>query len=236
MASSTSSRWSLLASLIKNFKKALTDIGWDKYYHAKLKKHCLFFEGKTDVLNLEAIARKLKHPVTGKIEEANTNLVDGNLPGDAFIKFNAIKSIEPDLKGLCIFDKLNRNTNTDDPIPVLQWKKRELENYFCNNIVLKRWAFSKSNTLETSINNYINIMDKCIQDLTPPIYLNNPNDEWWNNEKPGDWAETIFREFSLRTHQPIVKRKGNFHELVDFIKLNEIDPEIKEKLDAILNS
>jgi hypothetical protein len=76
-------------------------------------------------------------------------------------------------------------------------------------------------------------MSQCITDLTPPIFLQNPDNDWWNNEKTGDWAENVFREFSLRTKQPMVMRKGNFHELIYLMNQEEVDPEITEKLNAI---
>jgi len=217
--------------IIKNFRKSLTDFGWDKYYLAKLKKHCLYLEGTTDVSNLEAFAKVLNHPVSNLILEANVDPVEGNIPAEAFNRFQAIKLIEPDLKGLCIFDRIGRNKNQDDPMLVLEWSKREFENYFCKPEILIRWAEALSITLFTS--NYPEIMRNCINDITAPLYLANRQDDWWNNEKLGDWAENVFREFSKRTNQPLVMRKSNFHELILFMKPSEIDHEITEKLDAI---
>ena len=76
-------------------------------------------------------------------------------------------------------------------------------------------------------------MEKCIADLTPPIFLNDQTNQWWDDEKLGDWAEEIFREFSKRINQPIIMRKGIFHELIEFVNPEEIDQEISEKLDAL---
>lgn len=217
--------------VIKNFRKSLTDFGWDKYYLAKLKKHCLYFEGTTDTSNLEAFARLLKHPIKGLIEEANVDLVEGNIPSEAFNRFSAVKLIEPNLKGLCLFDRIGRNNNVDDPMPVLEWSKRELENYFCTPEILIRWAKSKADTLFTS--NYPEIMERCISDFTAPQYLKDRNEKWWENEKLSDWAENIFREFFQRTEQPLLMRKSNFHELISLLKPTEVNTEITEKLDAI---
>lgn len=217
--------------IIKDFRKSLTDFGWDKYYLAKLKKHCLYLEGTTDIANLEAFAKILNHPVKGLIEVANVDPVEGNIPAEAFKRFSAIKLIEPELNGLCLFDRIGRNNNPDDPLPVLEWSKRELENYFCIPEILIRWASSKTGDLFTS--NFPEIMLQCITDYTAPQYLKNRLDKWWVDEKLGDWAENIFREFSKRTNQPLVMRKSNFHELVLLLKPEEIDNEITEKLDAI---
>jgi ABC-type cobalamin/Fe3+-siderophores transport system ATPase subunit len=214
-----------------NFKKSLTDFGWDKYYLARLKKHCIYLEGTTDALNLETFARKLNHPTANLIGEANIDPVETNLPKEAFKRFQAIKLIDPEIKGLCLFDRIDRESNPDDPLTVLQWRKRELENYFCKPEILLRWADSKAHSLFTG--NYREIMENCIRDLTAPQFFNDPNAEWWDNEKLGDWAEMILKEFSKRTNQPMVLRKGTFYELIAFLKIEEIDLEITEKLDAI---
>ncbi len=217
--------------IIKDFRKSLTDFGWDKYYLAKLKKHCLYLEGTTDIANLEAFARQLNHPVKGLIEEANVDPVECNIPYEAFNRYHAIKLIEPDLKGLCLFDRIGRNKNPEDPMPVLEWTKRELENYFCTPEILIRWATLKANSLFTG--NYPDIMKDCISDFTAPQYLKDRHDRWWDDEKLGEWAENIFREFSKRINQPMVMRKSNFHELVLLLKPEEVHPEIIEKLDSI---
>lgn len=217
--------------ILKDFRKSLTDFGWDKYYLARLKKHCLYLEGTTDVANLEAYAKLLNHPAQGLIEVANVDTVEGNIPAEAFSRFSAIKLIEPNIKGLCLFDRIGRTRNIDDPMPVLEWSKRELENYFCTPEILIKWAHSKANTLFSG--NYPEIMESCISDFTPPLYLKNRNDNWWNNEKMSNWAENIFREFSQRTGQHLLMRKSNFHELILFLNPNDVHPEIIEKLDAI---
>ncbi|MBI3141296.1 MAG: AAA family ATPase [Bacteroidetes bacterium] len=217
--------------VIKHFRKSLTDFGWDKYYLAKLKKHCIYVEGRSDIENLDAFAKILRHPVQGLLQEANIDPVEGNIPGEAFSRFSALKLIEPNLSGICLFDRLNHSVPVDAPMPVLQWKKREIENYFCTITVLTRWAISQENSLFTA--NYGQIMENCIKELTPPIYLNNPNHAWWNDEKLGDWALDVLWEFSARTHQPLAMRKSNFHELIVFLLPQEVDAEIIEKLDAL---
>ncbi len=110
-------------------------------------------------------------------------------------------------------------------MPVLIWRKRELENYFCTPEVLIRWAESKAATLFTS--HYPEIINKCISDFTAPQFVRDRKNVWWNDEKLGDWAENIFREFYKRIHQPLLMRKSNFHELIYLLKKNEIDAEIK---------
>jgi AAA15 family ATPase/GTPase len=212
-------------------KKSLTDIGWHKYYLAKLKGHCLYIEGSTDERNITAFAILLNHPCKMLLQEAFIDPVEGNIPAEAYRRFNSLKLIKPDLKGLALFDRLQVNVNPDSPLKVLQWNMRELENYFCTPEILLRWAKSKSIDLFTQ--SYEKIMKDVIEDVFPKLYLDNPDDEFWKNEKMSEWTERIFIEFYKRIEQPLNMRKGNFHELIQLLKPEEVHPEIVEKLDAI---
>jgi AAA15 family ATPase/GTPase len=219
------------ARMQKEAKKMLTNIGWHKYYLAKLRKHCIFLEGTTDERNLIAYAAKLNHPVKVLLEEAFIEVIEGNIPGEAYNRFQSLRMVEPEIKGLAIFDKLDKLIDSAAPLKVLQWDMRELENYFCIPVVFMRWAQSQAQELFTS--NYPDIMNEVIKDLYPPLYLNNLNNDWWKTEKMSDWAERVFAEFFKRLKQPVSMRKGNYHELISFLKQEEVHPEIKEKLDAI---
>ena len=47
---------------IRYLKKVLTEIGWEKYYLAKIKGHIIYLEGATDLSMLKEFAKKIKHP------------------------------------------------------------------------------------------------------------------------------------------------------------------------------
>lgn len=91
---------------IKYIKKALSEIGWEKYYLARLKGHVLYVEGSTDLQMLLAFAGKLKHPVEPLLRVANVAYTADNVPNTAIKNFVALKEIFPTLKGLALFDKL----------------------------------------------------------------------------------------------------------------------------------
>ncbi len=221
------------------FRKALTDLGWEKYYLAKLKGHCLYLEGATDLDNLMAFATLIHHDVVEYLPNANIDFIENNVPKEAFNRFKGLQMAEPALRGLAIFDRISNILDADDALKVICWKKRELENYFCLPFVLMRWAEAQS-TEETGQTNMFrqhwrHTMETTINDLTAPIYLKEPNHDWWNNEKLGDWAENIFREFYSRLQLPMDMRKGRFHELVRFLEPKEVPKEVRDKLDEILN-
>lgn len=217
--------------MLKEAKKSLTDIGWHKYYLAKLKGHCLYFEGTTDERNITAFANLLNHPCKTLLQEAFIDPVEGNIPGEAYNRFKSLKLVEPHIRGLALFDRLDVNISPDAPLKVIQWSMRELENYFCTPEILIRWAKNQSSDLFSQ--SYESIMKAVIEDIFPKLYLENKEDDFWKNEKMSDWAERVFNEFYKRIEQPVNMRKGNFHELISLLTPEEVHPEITEKLDAI---
>lgn len=217
---------------ISQFKKLLTDIGWDKYFLAKTKKHVIYLEGATDLRMLTAFAIKLNHPVKDLINKANIYYTADNLPKTAQNNFHGLRNLIPSLKGLALFDRLEKNFQDDAYLIILQWKKRELENYFAFPETLLRWARSLGEP--TIFLNYVDIMLKCIENNTTPANLNNRNNEWWNNCKMSDdYLPQIFEEFFTKAALPVNFSKGRYYELIDFLKTDEIDKEIIDKLDKI---
>jgi hypothetical protein len=53
------------------------------------------------------------------------------------------------------------------------------------------------------------------------------------NRKLSDFAEEYFRRLAETTGTAMLWRKGNLHELVSFCEPDDLNGEIKEKLDAL---
>ncbi len=222
---------------ISQFRKLLTDIGWDKYYLAKSKKHVLYFEGATDFRILLAFARKLSHPVLNLLESANIVYTKDNVPKHAQSNFHGLRAIIPDLTGVAIFDRLEKDVN-DEYLNILQWKKRELENYFSFPEILMKWAEGQAQKLfggPVFASHMAEKMLKCIQENTTPANMKDRTSPWWANCKMSDdYLPLIFESFFNKIESSESFHKGRFYELVDFIDLKDVDNEISEKLDAIL--
>lgn len=218
---------------IKALRKALTNIGWEKYYLARLKKHILYLEGSTDLEMLLGFSRLLKHPVEQLLSEANIHYLGNNLPNDAKSNFVAIQPFIPNLKGLAIFDKLEKNIE-ERPIEILSWTKREIENYFARPHILKRYAMSLAIEHKKDEKQFESIMDAAIVNNTLPRRLNNLEDSWWSEGKLTDeWLDLIFPEFYEQIKLTPIFRKGAYYQLIRLLKSNEIDSEIVDKLDRI---
>lgn len=216
-------------------RKSLLEIGWDKYYLARQKGHILYLEGSTDLAMLEAFAKKLEHPVLPLLEQANVRYLNTNVPHKAVEEFEPLKQFFPELKGLAIFDRLENTNYSNKKLPTLQWKRRELENYFASPEILLRWVeFGKD---KTKLEKNRSVMQETIEDYTLRGYLRDRADAWWNDEKLTDnWLDKIIPKFFERIGelQNLTNfGKGSYYKFIQLLDTNEIDPEITEKLDAI---
>ena len=163
---------SLTPQKLRAIKKALTEIGWEKYFLARSKKHVLYFEGSTDFQMLLTFANKLNHKVEPLLRVANVDYTADNVPNTALSKFTSLKGIFPELNGLALFDRIDKNIEEIKPLKIICWKRRELENYFAQPEILYRHAKLlgvKYPTIGSS--KLVETMEQTINDLTVPLYL-----------------------------------------------------------------
>lgn len=222
------------AQKLRYIKKALTEIGWEKYYLAKARKHVLYLEGSTDLQMLQCFSVKLKHPSEPFLRRANVQYTADNVPNTAINNFASLQEIFPELKGLALFDNLP-NLQPNPKLKIICWKKRELENYFAKPEILllharllanKHRSFGSQKLEET--------MKQTIKDTTVPLYLKDPDHEWWSKAKLSDeWLDVIFSEFYKRLNLPQDFYKRNYYQLITLLSTEQIEKEIVDKLDEV---
>ena len=173
--------------------------------------------------------------------------------------FYAIKACVPDFKGIAIFDNDNRNKMDDvsDDLAVLFWKRYELENYFIYPHIILRFienyyaqifnALSENQKKKDLLEHFKRVLNNEIIDF---IFEKNSTDYSDYNELPENLKKTTFRalssnkkmsaffenvlkRFSEATNESIIINKGEFSQLISFMDANEVEEDIKQKLDAL---
>ncbi len=217
--------------------KSLTTIGFDQYYLAEANRWILYVEGPTDLDMLIRYAKKLNHPLQDRLEQAFVHYVSTNLPSRARDHFYGLSEAVPGLKGIAIFDRLETQLQVNTPLEELMWSKRELENYLFKPYVLMDFAKGDDNYdlfSAADVESRRTAMKSAIEAIIPKIALDNYSDEYWTERKASEEIERIFKEYFKHLGTPILVSKNKYHELVDFLKKEDVETEVKDKLDAIL--
>jgi ABC-type transport system involved in cytochrome c biogenesis ATPase subunit len=218
--------------------KALTDIGFDQYYQAELKGWALYLEGSTDLAILQAFAETLKHPAASFLERPYVHYITTNLPNRAREHFFGIQEAKPDLVGFALFDRIERPLVSGTPLMETMWQKREIENYLCQESVLLAYArhdqpddlFGRAESEQRE-----QLMRECIQEIGNALRTLRRIEPWSPEIKAtDDFLDPLFQRYFEKLQLPNLLRKTDYHVLARLLPKDKIDPEIIEKLDAIV--
>lgn len=217
--------------------KALKEIGFDQYYLAEQMGWVLYLEGATDLAILKAFAETLGHKASECLERPFFKYV-GNNPDEVRRHFWGLREAKTDLVGIVVFDRLDRTLPDDLGAVGFQWKRRELENYLCMEEVLIAYARQDlPNDLfgQAEASKRETIMQELVTDFVPPVALRDKTHQWWFNTKAtDDFLDPLFEKYFERLGLPNLLRKSDYHILAKLVPKDKIDPEIIEKLDAIV--
>lgn len=212
--------------------KSLRDIGWEDYYQAEQAGWVLYLEGETDHLILTRFAELLQHPALKVLDKPFLKEVGTNLPQRARDHFYGLKEAKPDLVGIAIFDRIDRQLQSGLDLQELSWSRREVENYFCNPAVFERYARRDDDLFSPM---HVAAMQQEIRKLEEASQTLGKPSPWSADIKASDEViPALLRNYyrSLEMKVPLTKR--DYCDLVRFVHRDEVDPEIIEKLDAIV--
>jgi hypothetical protein len=210
------------------------------YYLAEQKGWMLYLEGSTDLAILRRLADRLNHPAKAVLHDSVPVMYLGsNQPQDARNHFQGLREAKPDLVGIAIFDRLERELHTGSQLREHMWRQREIENYLVTPESLIAWVqqgLSEEDLIEQSERTHrANIMNQCMKELVNALAVARRPDPWGEDIKVTDeFLDPLFENYyqQLGTPQQIFKR--DYHGLADVIPLEQIDPEITGILAAIL--
>ena len=218
--------------------KALKDIGFEHYLQAEKTGWVLFLEGSTDLAILLALARRLEHPAAALLEAPYVHYV-ANRPSKAREHFYGVREAKPDLAGIAIHDRLESPLQDDPNLSQLMWRQRELENYLCQPDVLldfaRREGLRYGGAVDAAI--WRSQMQDSIEEIEQALAVLGEPSPWGPDIKCSDnFLDRLFKRFYERSDSPALIRKTDYHRLAGFLKAEDIDPEITEKLDAIVDA
>jgi sorbitol-specific phosphotransferase system component IIA len=217
--------------------KALSDIGFDQYYQAQQTGWVLYLEDATDLAILREFARLLDHPAQEHLERPFVNYVATNLPQKARDHFYGLCEAKPDLVGIAIFDRLDKELQKNTQLREMMWGRREIENYFCTEEVLLAFAtqgqpndlfgHAEQECREPAMRESIRQVSNALKTLGKP-------DPWSPDIKASDeFLDPLFTDFSKRLNLPLVLRKSEYCDLVQLLSKDKVDAEVRAKLDAV---
>jgi len=218
--------------------KALRDIGFDHYLQAEETGWVPYLESPTDLSILRTFAKTLDHDAQQCLERPFVHYVETNLPQRVREHFFGLREAKNDLVGIAIFDRLEKELQIGGPLEETMWSRREIENYFCMEDVLLAHArhdlpddlFGRAESQQRE-----QAMRDAITEVTEALRTLDKPDPWSPDIKASDeFLDPLFKKFYEKLKLPLQLRKSEYHILASLMPKDKLDPEIKEKLDAIV--
>jgi ABC-type lipoprotein export system ATPase subunit len=217
--------------------KALREIGFEHFYLAEQTGWVLYLEGATDLAILKAFADTLGHPAAELLEQPFVHYV-GNQPSKVRDHFWGLREAKPDLVGIALFDRLERPLPDDLGPQGLLWRRREIENYLCSEKVLLAYSrgepaddlFGLAEALRRD-----EAMWQSIQEVSAALKTLRKPDPWSPDAKvTDDFLDPLFEKYFEKLNLPNLLHKTAYHVLARLVAKEDVDPEVGEKLDAIV--
>ena len=221
--------------------KSLREIGFEHYYQGEQTGWVLYLEGSTDLAILQAFARLLGHDKAKEALERPFVHYVGNQPSKARDHYYGLKEALPNLGGAALFDRLVRVETGSGHLELLAWRRREIENYFCSQATLEAYARSPAYAdapgplfAVGESERRLNAMREAIAEVERAMETLGRGSPWSHDAKVSDdFLTPLFVAYFKKLDLPNLMSKKDFYELAQYVPESEIDPEIRDKLDAI---
>jgi predicted ATPase len=215
--------------------KALREIGFEHYVQAEEVGWVLYLEGSTDLAILRAFAETLRHPARAFLERPFVHYVS-NQPTKAQAHFYGVREAKADLVGVAIYDRLEHSPPPDPNLLQHTWRRREIENYLCQEATLLAWAEAQGRAAAGDLfaAPWREAMESAVQEIRQALTaLGKPAPESPDLKASDDFLDPLFRKFYEGLALPNLMRKTDYHTLAPYVPANALDAEVREKLDAI---
>ncbi len=222
-------------------QKALRDIGFDQYYQAEQTGWVLYLEGSTDLSILQALASRLGHATAIRALERPFVRYVQNQPPIVRNHYHGLREAWPALLGVVLFDRLDSEPEDVAPVECLIWQRREIENYLATRATLE--AFAASSATEISLGPLFapaeagrraQAMRDAIDEIESALRALNKPSPWSADIKASDdFLSPLFETYYKKLGTTNAMPKKKYHELAKYIPTDDLDTELREKLDGI---
>jgi hypothetical protein len=218
--------------------KSLRDIGYEDYYQCEQTGWVLYVEGSTDLAILRAFSQTLGHPAKDFLARPFVKYLSNNIPQPAREHFYGLREAKKDFVGVAIFDRIEKNLGNETSLQMTMWKKREVENYLCQENVLLQYArtrhpddwFGRAENERGE-----RLMAESIAEIGQALETLGKPSMWSADIKASDEVlDPLFDKFFKKLGLPNQLRKTNYHVLASLVLKEDIDTEVTEKLDLIV--
>ncbi len=222
-------------------QKALREFGFEHYYQAAQTGWVLYLEGSTDLSILRAVAARLDHRSAHRALERPFVHYVTNQPSAAVRHFHAIREAVPGLRGIAVFDNLDKQLERAPPLEQHMWERNEIENYVATRRTLERYAAASAREAapgplfaETERVRRTDAMRRSIEDIETALTKLGKGSPWDPGVKASDdFLNPLFRDYFERLEMPNVLTKKSYYVLASHVPKEEIDVEVVATLDAI---
>ena len=225
--------------------KALREIGFEQYYQAEQTGWVLYLEGSTDLAIMQAFARRLRHERAIQVLGRPFVKYVGDQLRAVQNHYHGLREALPTLGGIALFDRLESEPLDISPVECLIWKRREIENYICSRATLEKYASASASASEDAASGPLfaaaevekrqDAMSQAIEEVESALKTLGKGAPWSADIKASDdFLVPLFKSYFETLGLPNLMAKKNFYELAGHVPDSEIDPEVSEKLDAIV--
>ncbi|MFM7332979.1 MAG: hypothetical protein ACKO1H_00980, partial [Tabrizicola sp.] len=167
------------------------------------------------------------------------NYLGSNQPQDARHHFQGLREAKPDLVGIAVFDRLDRELHKGSALTEKMWTRREIENYLvtpASLIGFVNLGLAEDDLLaEAERQHRTEIMQACIAEMEQALKVARRPDPWGPDIKvTDDFLDPLFENYYQRLGTPQQTYKRDYHGLADALPLELIAPEVVGMLDAIV--
>ncbi len=222
--------------------KSLKDIGYEHYYQAEHTGWVLYLEGSTDLAILLEFAKCISNHEAIKALERPFVCYVGNNQKEVKRHYYGLKEAVPSLKGIAIFDRLEKGIDHDLGADGYQWEKREIENYLCFPEALMSYVENETGTGcfgplfdDAKIPAFKQAMQDTITELEKALSSLDKGSPWGDDLKVSDeFLTPLFQKFFKKINMPNTMLKTNFHRLAKYVPIEKIDGEVNRMLARIV--